>query len=147
MQARRKSIDAALLRLAAPLPANFRAADLSSGPAPAPGDAITLAGFGVTRPGEPKTGGVLRRAALRAREPISALLLWAEGEGPGVGACSGDSGAPLLAADGSLVAIVAWVDGGDRRGCGGVTQGPLVRPLRPWIDGVIGRWNGREPPG
>ena len=49
------------------------------------------------------------------------------------GACNGDSGAPIWSADGSTaIAIVAWAQA-DGRGCGGLTQGPLLAPLRTWI--------------
>jgi len=82
----------------------------------------------------------LRRAELSVRAPLSAHLLWAAGADARAGACSGDSGAPLYADDGALVAIAAWADGGDRRGCGGTTQGPLVQPLRAWISTIMAGW-------
>ena len=131
--ARTMSIDVALVRLSQPLDGSFHAAPLVDEAHPAVGDAVSLEGFGVAAPGDVKSGGTLRRADLKVRAPLSAHLLWAEGGGAPAGACSGDSGAPIFAADGALIAIVAWADGGDARGCGGVTQGPLIAPLRDWI--------------
>ncbi len=136
--ARRVSVDAAVLRLKEPLGPPFRAVALAE-TAPQVGDAVILAGFGQTRAGDPKSGGALRRIALTVRAPLSRVLLWLDGGGA-AGACSGDSGAPVFSADGrALLAIVAWTDGGDRRGCGGVTQGPLVGPLKAWIEGFAAR--------
>src|SRR5579863_4951676 len=77
--ARRVSIDAALVRLKAPLGATFRAVALGKAPSPAVGDPVLLVGVGETRAGEPDSGGVLRRANLRVRAPLSSILLWSDG--------------------------------------------------------------------
>ena len=76
------------------------------------------------------------------RAPASKILLWADDPGgAGAGGCSGDSGAPIFAADGqTVVAIVAWTSGAKGRKCGAITQGPLVAPLRDWIASTIERW-------
>ncbi len=137
---RQVSVDIALVLLASPLSDDHHAIPFADDRAPVLGDAITIVGYGVTRPGDPKSGGVLRRARLSVRAPISNVLLWADGNGESVGACSGDSGAPLVDASGGLIAVVAWADAGGRRGCGGVTQGPLVQPVRGWIEDVMRRW-------
>ena len=136
------SIDLALVETATPLDARFVAARLASGDGPAVGETTILAGYGVAREGEPKTGGTLRSARLRVRAPLSTILLWAEGGGEtGLGACAGDSGAPLFSADGATVlAIVAWSSGPAGSHCGALTQGPLVAPQRAWIDATISRW-------
>ena len=136
------SIDVGLVETATPLPASFRAAALAEGDAPAVGEAITVAGYGIGREGVAKSGGTLRAAALRVREPASNILLWAaDPDESGAGACSGDSGAPIFAADGKTVAaIVAWTSGPKGHKCGDVTQGPLLAPLRGWIDETIARW-------
>lgn len=93
------SIDLALIELGAPLPERFAAARLASGDGPGVGEAAVVAGYGVTREGEPKTGGSLRSAKLQVRAPLSRILLWAAGSEP-EGACSGDSGGPLFPARG-----------------------------------------------
>lgn len=136
------SIDLALIETRTPLPAPFRPAVLAQGEAPAVGAAAIAVGYGVGREGEPQTGGVLRAAALAVRAPASQVLLWAaDPHGAGAGACSGDSGGPIFAADGeTVVAIVAWTSGARGAKCGAITQGPLVAPLRGWIEAVLAGW-------
>ena len=67
---------------------------------------------------------------------VSTVLIWAaDPAGREAGACSGDSGAPIWSADGSTaIAIVAWAQAPHGRGCGGLTQGPLLAPLKGWIE-------------
>ena len=136
------SIDVGLIETATPLAAGFQPAVLAEGDAPTIGDAATVAGYGLGEEGRPKTGGALRAAALRVREPASKILLWAsDPEDRGAGACSGDSGAPIFAEDEKTVlAIVAWTSGGKGHKCGALTQGPLIAPLREWIDTIVKRW-------
>jgi len=137
------SIDVGLIETQTPLPAPFRPAALAEGEAAAPvGSAVTAVGYGVAREGEPKTGGVLRAAELAVAAPASQVLLWAaDPKAAGAGACSGDSGGPIFAADGETVmAIVAWTSGQHGQKCGAVTQGTWVAPLRGWIDGVVAGW-------
>ena len=136
------SIDLALVETATPLDQRFVAARLASGEGPAVGETTIVAGYGVAREGAPLTGGTLRSAALTTRAPLSNILLWAEdGAHAGVGACAGDSGAPLFLADGATVtAIVAWTAGASGHRCGTLTQGPLLAPQREWIDSVLARW-------
>jgi len=68
--------------------------------------------------------------------------LWAEDpNGAGAGACTGDSGGPILSEDGrQVLAIATWSAGNGRRHCGTVTQGPFVAPQRGWIDSVLKGW-------
>jgi secreted trypsin-like serine protease len=77
------------------------------------------------------------------RAPLSTTLLWAEDPNKtGLGACSGDSGGPILSGDGAKVlAITTWSAGsGGGKRCGAVTQGPFVAPQRGWIDSVLRKW-------
>ena len=136
------SIDVGLVETATPLAAEFQPAVLAEGDAPSIGQAATVVGYGLGQEGRPKTGGALRAAALRVREPASKVLLWAsDPEDGGAGACSGDSGAPIFAEDGKTVlAIVAWTSGGKGHKCGALTQGPLIAPLQEWIDTIVKRW-------
>ena len=137
------SIDLALVETQAPLDARFSAAELDEAGAVAVGQSVRVVGYGLGREGEGTSGGVLRSAALQVRAPLSAILLWAEDpNGAGAGACSGDSGGPILSGDGAKVLAITTWSAGPNRGihCGAVTQGPLIAPQRAWIDGVLKRW-------
>lgn len=136
IRARVASIDVALVRTASPLDARFAGAAIASGDGPAVGDAVILTGFGSTRDGDWKSGGILRSVAIAVRAPASSVLVWAaDPAGRIAGACSGDSGAPIFSADGgTAVAVATWAQAPHGRGCGGLTQGPRLAPLRGWIE-------------
>ena len=136
IRARVQSIDVALVRAARPLEPRFAGAALAAGDGPGVGDAVILAGYGATREGDWKSGGTLRSVTLAVRDPASPVLVWAAApDGKTAGACSGDSGAPIWSADGATaVAIATWAQGPTGRGCGGLTQGPRLAPLKGWIE-------------
>jgi Trypsin len=135
IRARALSIDVALIRTAQPLGGGFVPAALASGDGPAVGDPVILTGYGSAADGDWKSGGILRSVRLAVRDPASPVLIWAaEPDGRIAGACSGDSGAPIFSADGTTaVAIAAWAQAPHGRGCGGLTQGPRLAPLKGWI--------------
>ncbi len=145
IRSRVESIDVALIRTASPLDARFVGAALASGDGPAVGERVILSGYGAARDGDWKSGGELRSVTLAVREPASNVLIWASDPDGGVaGACSGDSGAPLWSADGAAaVAIAAWAQAPHGRGCGGLTQGPRLAPLRVWIEETRRRVGGQ----
>jgi Trypsin len=146
IRARVESIDAALIRTARPLDARFAAAAISSEGALSAGEPVILTGFGVTRAGDWKSGGQLRSVALAVREPLSSVLIWAsDAQGGEAGACSGDSGAPVWSSGGEAIAIAAWAQAQRGRGCGGLTQGPLLAPLRGWITQARGKLERQAP--
>ncbi len=136
IRARALSIDVALIRTARPLEARLVGARIASSDGPAVGEPVILSGFGATREGDWKSGGTLRSVTLAVREPASSVLVWAaDPSGRPAGACSGDSGAPIWSADGeTALAIAAWAQAPHGRGCGGLTQGPRLAPLKAWID-------------
>jgi hypothetical protein len=136
IQARALSIDLALIRTARPLPPSFVGAAIADGGAPAIGASAIVSGYGAAREGDWSSGGQLRSVTLAVREPASTVLIWAaDPTGRAAGACNGDSGAPIWSADGSAaIAIVAWAQAAHGRGCGGLTQGPLLGPLKGWIE-------------
>ncbi len=146
--ARRRSIDLALLRLSAPLPARFQPANLVDGALPRAGSDLALAGYGVAREGDARTTGTYRSADLVAVEPYGPgrILLWAAdpsglGRRPGGSACQGDSGGPMLTDGGGVVAVTSWSTGPSGKSCGLLSQGVLVAPQRNWIDRTLSQWS------
>ena len=139
---RRVTIDLALVRTRAPLPATFAPATPDGARTILVGDRFRIAGFGLTREGDAASSGTLRRVDLKARAPLSQILLWTqEANGAKAGACTGDSGAPIFSADDTtVVAITAWANGGGSGQCGALTQGVLVGPQRAWVEGVLAGW-------
>jgi hypothetical protein len=141
--AHRATADVSLMRLAAPLGAGFAPARLAA-PARtvAPGDSFTVAGYGVAVRGDGKSGGTIRVAALVATGQPGTLQIRlvdpaTRDERAGLGACTGDSGAPVFAGDGEtlgVAGVVSWSTGPKLAdGCGGLTGvTPLVR-YRDWI--------------
>ncbi len=138
---RERSIDLALIRTKTILQSAFKPVTLDDRK-PRVGEAYGLSGFGVTREGRGDTGGILRWGEVKARAPLSAILLWAEEPaGGGFGACEGDSGGPVFALDtGALVAITSWSEGEGKAHCGKLTQAALIGPQRAWIEGVLRGW-------
>jgi hypothetical protein len=144
---RQRSIDLALVRLTAPLPARFSTATLIDGSLPRAGSPVTVAGYGVAREGDAKTTGTYRSASLTAVEPYGPgrILIWAAdpatgGKRPGAGACQGDSGGPITIASGAVVAVSSWSTGPSGKQCGLLSQGVLVAPQRGWIDRTLSGW-------
>lgn len=135
--------DVALIKLAEPLPARISPALIAGGSETvAVGDSLVVAGYGVTVRGDGRTGGTARAATLvvtgqpgplqiRLFDPVS------KGLSAGLGACSGDSGAPAFRTSGAgpaILGVVSWSTGPNlTAGCGGLTGiTPLAR-YRGWI--------------
>ncbi len=148
IQGRRRSIDLALVRLPAALPASFAVVSLAAGAGPPRiGQEIAVGGYGVSREGDQRSAGTFRAASLSVIEPYGPgrILLWAadpagQARTPGAGACQGDSGGPLTRA-GAVVAISTWSTGPAKRSCGLLTQGVLVAPQRAWLDATLAGWS------
>jgi hypothetical protein len=140
------SIDLALIEIRSPLAARFSPAPLDESGVAKVGQPLRIFGYGVGREGDGKSAGVLRGAKLAVRAPLSTILIWAEDpEHQGAGACTGDSGGPIVSSDGDrVIAITAWSAGAGHGGrCGALTQGALVAPQAGWIDGILRRWGDR----
>jgi secreted trypsin-like serine protease len=139
---REVSIDMALVRLAEPLPARFKPVALADAGKIEAGQMFRIAGFGVMQEGAASTGGALREARVAARLPLSSILLWAnDPQNKGTGACTGDSGGPILALNEPiLIAVADWAEGAGGQKCGMLTQGALVAPQRGWIESVMAGW-------
>lgn len=145
IQSRTRSIDLALLRLPADLPARFQPATLAAA-APRQGERVTASGWGVSAEGRPETTGTYRHAMLGVIEPYgpSRILLWAAdpatgGKTAGAGVCQGDSGGPIWQG-GAVIAVSTWSTGPAGRQCGLLSQSVRLGQQRGWIDATLARW-------
>ena len=145
--AHRATADVALLKMAQPLPAAVVPATLGNGTrTPHVGETLTVAGYGVAIRDDGKTGGTLRLATLsvtghpgnlqiRLVDPVSG------GSRPGMGACTGDSGAPVFESS-ALIGVVSWSTGPNMTaGCGGLTGVTPLSLYRAWIVQTAARLN------
>jgi len=149
MLAHRATADVALLRLVIPAQGKTPAR-LGMPQSPlAPGNAFTVVGVGVTVRGDGKSAGVIRAAGLVATGKPGTLqirLVDRAGQGAqaGLGACTGDSGAPVFEeqANGrAIIGVVSWSTGpNDSAGCGGLTGVTPLTLYRDWILQTARQW-------
>lgn len=108
----------------------------------APGDRLTVQGYGLTRVGDGKSGGTLRSATLTVTgQPgnlqIRLMDATTRNERPGLGACTGDSGGPVfreISGRMMVVGVVSWsTAAGNEAGCGGLTGVTPLSLYYPWI--------------
>lgn len=142
MLAHRATADVALLKLAAPLTSVAPIALGGPGFTVAPGDAFTVAGTGVATRGDGKSGGTVRAANLVATGRPGTLQIRlhdaaTKGETAGLGACTGDSGAPVFRVENgapAVIGVVSWSTGPrNADGCGGLTGVTPLTLYRDWI--------------
>jgi secreted trypsin-like serine protease len=135
--AHRATADVALLKLAAPL-AGITPARLGPTLTVAAGDTFLVAGLGVAVRGDGKSGGTVRAASLIATGRPGTLQIRLVdaatlGEKEGLGACTGDSGAPVFA-NGAIIGVVSWSTGPrNSAGCGGLTGVTPLFLYRGWV--------------
>ena len=139
--AHRATADVALIKFASPVggaPAPMHGERLKV----APGDRFSVTGYGLTERGNGKSGGTLRTAALIVTgQPgnlqIRLMDAGARNERAGLGACTGDSGAPVFRDIGGrpmVIGVVSWSTGaGNSEGCGGLTGVTPLSLYYPWI--------------
>jgi hypothetical protein len=149
MSAHRATADVALLQLAAS-PKGKTPAVLGLPDVPINvGNRFTIAGIGVTVRGDGKSGGTIRVAGLVATGKPGTLqirLVDPVGQGmrEGLGACTGDSGAPVFEDKQGgpvIVGVVSWSTGPNgSAGCGGMTGVTPLTLYRDWILQTAQKW-------
>jgi secreted trypsin-like serine protease len=149
INAHRASADVALLQLEAPLSDRKPAAFGTPKTPLAAGNPFTVAGVGVTIRGDGKSAGVIRSASQVATGKPGTLqirLVDPAGQGTqaGLGACTGDSGAPVFEdqpAGPAIIGVVSWSTGPNgSAGCGGLTGVTPLTLYRDWILGTARQW-------
>jgi hypothetical protein len=135
--------DVALLKLAEPIETRIPPAAIAGeNEIVAVGDTLVVAGYGVTVRGADLLDGMVRAAKLVVTGHPGSLQIRlfdpaTKGDTPGLGACTGDSGAPAFRDnDGKLaiIGVVSWSTGAKlSAGCGGLTGITPLETYRAWI--------------
>ena len=113
------------------------------------GSRFTVAGIGVTVRGDGKSAGTIRVAGLVATGKPGTLQIRlvdpaSQGTRDGLGACTGNSGAPVFEDKESgtvIVGVVSWSTGPNgSAGCGGMTGVTPLTLYRDWILQIARQW-------
>jgi secreted trypsin-like serine protease len=149
MLAHRATADVALLQLETPAKGKTPAA-LGMPTIPIiVGSRFTIAGIGVTVRGDGKSGGTIRVAGLIATGKPGTLQIRlvdpvGQGTRDGLGACTGDSGAPAFEEKQGgpmIVGVVSWSTGPNgAAGCGGLTGVTPLTLYRDWVLQTARHW-------
>jgi hypothetical protein len=149
MLAHRATADVALLLLPASVPSKVPASLGTPRIPVAPGAPFMIAGIGVTASGGDAGIGTIRAASLVAtgqpgRFQIRLVDPATNNTRSGLGACTGDSGAPVFEyQDGRavIVGVVSWSTGANNSaGCGGLTGVTPLTVYRDWILQIARGW-------
>jgi hypothetical protein len=149
MLAHRATADVALLQLAAPatgkIPSTLGSPDIPI----VVGSRFTIAGIGVAVRGDGKSGGIIRAAGLIATGRPGTLQIRlvdpvGQGTHDGLGACTGDSGAPGFEdkqGGPAIIGVVSWSTGPNgSAGCGGITGVTPLTLYRDWLLQTARQW-------
>jgi secreted trypsin-like serine protease len=144
----RATADLALVKLAAPLTELVMPAKLAPARQVTVGEMLTIAGFGTTADQSARGLGVPRMAKLSVTGKPGSLQirlfdLATRNQRVGLGACTGDSGAPVFAgASASVIGVVSWSTApNDEEGCGGLTGVTPLILYRAWILDTARKFN------
>jgi secreted trypsin-like serine protease len=135
--------DVALLKLGEPVPSRVTPAQLAGdNEQVAIGDTVVVSGIGVTARGAERLDGLAHAATLAVTGHPSSFEIRlfdpaTKGVSAGLGACTGDSGAPAFRNDSGrlvIIGVVSWSTGPNLSGgCGGLTGLTPLQRYRPWI--------------
>ncbi len=152
--AHRATADVALLRLSAPMPGKS-AAPLGVPRIPfSPVSRFTVVGIGSTVAGNDSGVGTVRAAPLAVTGQPGTLQVrlvdpQTQNKAAGMGACTGDSGAPAFEdQDGRsiIVGVVSWSTGANNSaGCGGLTGVTPLTLYNDWIVKTARSWGAAIP--
>jgi secreted trypsin-like serine protease len=138
--ASRATADVALIKLASPLPDVIVPAALAAARRVQVGETLTIAGFGTIAARSAIGLGVPRMAKLTVTGNPGSLQIRlydnaTRNRRAGLGACTGDSGAPAFDGEGPLViGVVSWTTAAENEeGCGGLTGLTPLIDYRAWI--------------
>src|SRR6478752_6169439 len=149
MQAHRATADVALLQLTAPAKGKSPSALGMPNIPILVGSRFTIAGIGVTVRGDGKSGGTIRVAGLVATGKPGTLQIRlvdpaGQGKRDGLGACTGDSGAPVFEdkqTGPAIIGVVSWSTGPNgSTGCGGLTGVTPLTLYRDWLVQTARQW-------
>lgn len=149
MQSHRATADVALLQLEIPLKGKSTVAVSSPQIPIQAGSRFTIAGIGVTVPGDGKSGGATRVAGLVATGKPGTLQIRlvdpvTNGTRGGIGACTGDSGGPVFEDKPNgpaIIGVISWSTGPNGSdGCGGLTGVTPLTLYRDWILQTARSW-------
>jgi len=149
MLAHRATADVALLQLDTPAKGKAPAALGAPNIPIIVGSRFTIAGIGVTVRGDGKSGGTIRVAGLIATGKPGTLQIRlvdpvGQGTRDGLGACTGDSGAPVFEDKQSgpaIIGVVSWSTGPNgSAGCGGLTGVTPLTLYRDWLVQTARQW-------
>ncbi len=144
----RATADVALLKLTAPLPDIVVPAALAAARRVKAGEMLTIAGFGTVGSATARGLGLPREAKLTVTGNPGTLQIrlydkLTRNQRAGLGACTGDSGAPAYDGEGPLViGVVSWSTAAlDQEGCGGLTGITPLLIYRSWIVDTARKFN------
>lgn len=144
----RATADVALIKLASDLPPSVVPAALAPSRTVTLGETMTIAGFGTTTDRSAAGLGVPRMATLAVTGHPSSLQIRLYDSATrnvrgGLGACTGDSGAPAYDGERPLIiGIVSWTTAAsDEFGCGGLTGVTPLFLYRAWIIEAARKFN------
>jgi hypothetical protein len=137
-ETRRPSPDMAIIKIAEPLPPNYRVAKLATIAAfPKHGTMFTLAGFGFAKDNDPRSAGTLRSVTLpNVGSTGDSMIRVSAGNGSTAGACIGDSGGPAYL-NGEVAGVIGWTSIPAGKNCGFTTGVTLVGFQREWIERTV----------
>ena len=146
--ASRATADIALIKLTSALPDIVVPAALAAARRVKAGETLTIAGFGTVAAGTEHGLKQPREAKLTVTGSPGSLQIRlydnaTRNQRPGLGACTGDSGAPAYDGEGPLViGVVSWsTAAGDEEGCGGLTGVTPLIAYRAWIVDTARKFN------